>query len=113
MVGGGSSQSGSSSLWGHPQNKNLPPLKLFRIRTISKASIQEDNLEGVAELFDGREYGWKYEGISDLFEGLEYGRLSYFQRKVRKVIKVCRINNGLRDPIMHGRIMGCSSPTEK
>ena len=109
MVGGGSSQAGSSSLWGHPQSKNLPPLKLFRIRPISKVKIQEDNLEGVAELFEGREYGWRYEGISDLFEGLEYGKLSHFQRKVRTVLKVRRISSGLRDPIMHGRVMGCST----
>ena len=108
MVGGGSSQPGSSSSWGHPQNKNLPPLKLFRIRTVSKVS-EEDNLDGVADLFDGLEYGWKYEGIYELFEGLEYGKLSHFQRRVRKVLKVYRVNDGLREPIMKGRILGCST----
>ena len=55
---------------GRPQNKNLPPLKLFRIRTVPKVSMLEDNLDGVADLFEGLEYGWGYEGISALFDGL-------------------------------------------
>ena len=84
-------------------------MKLFRIKTVPKGNKLEDNLQGVADLFDGMEYGWKYEGIADLFNGLEYNKMSHFQRKVHKVLKVRRINGGQRDPIMKRRILGCST----
>ena len=105
MVGGGSSNAGSPSSWGQSQNKDLPPLRLFRIKTVEK---KEDYLEydGISDLFSGLEYSWNYEGVSELFEGLEYNKLSQFQRRV---LKVCRVNNGIRDPIMKGRILGCST----
>ena len=35
-----------------------------------------DELEGVAQLFEGLEYSWGYEGISDLFDGLSYSKLA-------------------------------------
>ena len=62
--------------------------------------------EGFSDLFNGLEYSWHYEGISDLFNGLEYSKFSHFQRRVQKV---CRVNNGVREPVMKGRILGCST----
>lgn len=56
--------------------------------------------EGFSDLFIGLEYSWHYEGISDLFNGLEYSKFSNFQRRVQKVLKVCRVNNGVREPVM-------------
>ena len=47
--------------------------------------------------------------MEDLFGGLEYSKLSHFERKVQKVMKVCRVTSGARDPTMKGRILGCST----
>ena len=68
-----------------------------------------DDLDGVAELFEGLDYGWGYDGISALFDGLSYNKMSHFQRKVHKVMKVFRIHGGQRDPLMKGRILGSST----
>ena len=65
--------------------------------------------DGIYDLFNGLEYSWHYEGIEDLFNGLEYNKLSHFQRKVQRVLKVCRVSSGARDPIIKGRILGCST----
>ena len=90
MMGGKPSHSGTSPSWGLPQ-KDLPPLKLFRVREISPPRVVlGDNLDGVAELFDGLDYGWGYDGISALFDGLAYNKMSHFQRNVHKVMKVFR-----------------------
>ena len=50
-----------------------------------------------------------YQGISDLFEGMEYSKLSHFQRTVNRVLKVGRINNVVREPVMKARILGCAT----
>ena len=63
--------------------------------------------DGISDLFSGLEYSWQYEGISDLFEWLEYNKLSHFQRRAQKVLKVCRVSNGVREPIKKGRTLGC------
>ena len=55
------------------------------------------------------EYNWQSEGISDLFNGLEYNKLSHIQCRVLKALKVCRVSNGVREPVMKGRILGCST----
>ena len=68
-----------------------------------------DELDGVAELFLGLDFGWGYDGISALFDGLSYNKMSHFQRKVHKVMKVFRIHGGQRDPLMKGRILGSST----
>ena len=125
------SDCGPSSTWGHPQNKNILPLKLFRIRTVhglhssrsfsswgdsrnqtlpqiglfrvkeldkeeevldeilvEKKEAQEDDFQGLFELFAELEYGKQsqfdsiliekkeqeddFQGLLELFEGLEY-----------------------------------------
>ena len=38
-----------------------------------------------------------------------YSKLSEFQRRVRRVLKVGRINNVDREPIMKGRVLGCAN----
>ena len=40
---------------------------------------------------------------------MEYNELSYFQRRVNRVLKVGRINNVVREPVMKGRILGCAT----
>ena len=55
------------------------------------------------------EYSWNYEGISDLIAGLEYNKLSHFQPRVNRVLKVGRVNNVVREPVMKGRILGCAT----
>ena len=109
MMGGKPSHSGTPPSWGLPQ-KDLPPLKLFRVREISPPRVVlGDDLDRVAELFEGLDYGWGYDGISALFDGLSYNKMSHFQRKVHKVMKVFRIHGGQRDPLMKGRILGSST----
>ena len=44
-----------------------------------------------------------------MFEGMEYNELSHFQRRVNRVLKVGRINNVVREPVMKGRILGCAT----
>ena len=112
----------SSPTWGNSRTDILPPLRLFWIKAVEK---EEETIErvlvekkeaqdgvfydGLYELFNGLEYSWHYEGMEDLFNGLEYSKLSHFQRKVQKVMKVCRVSSGARDPIMKGRILGFST----
>ena len=55
MMEGKPSHSGTPPSWGLPQ-KDLPPLKLFRIREMPTVNLG-DELEGVAELFKGLDYG--------------------------------------------------------
>ena len=40
---------------------------------------------------------------------MEYNELSHFQRRVNRVLKVGRINNVVREPVMKGRILGCAT----
>ena len=86
--------------------RKLPPLRLFRIKElekeekivdrilVEKKEAQEDDFQGLLELFEGLEYGWHYEGVEELFGGLEYSKLSHFERKVQKVMKVYRVTSG-------------------
>ena len=112
MVGTGLSHSESPPSWGDSQSNELPPLCLFRIKVVEKKETDERVLvekkeadesvfyDGIYDLFDGLKYSWHYKEIKDLFNGLKYSKLSHFQRKVRKVLKVCRVSSRARDPIM-------------
>ena len=50
-----------------------------------------------------------FQGLYELFAGLEYGKQSQFEKKMQVVKKVYRVTSGSRDPIMSGRILGCST----
>ena len=50
-----------------------------------------------------------FQGLYELFAGLEYGKQSQFEKKMQEVKKVYRVTSGARDPIMRGRILGCST----
>ena len=50
-----------------------------------------------------------YEGLADSFDGMEYSKLSNFQLRVSRVLKVGRINNVAREPFMKGRFLGCAT----
>ena len=80
-----------------------------RVLVEKKEADERVFYDGLSDLFNGLEYSWHYEGIEDLVNGLEYSNLSHFQRRVQKVLKVCRVSNGARDPVMRGRILGCST----
>ena len=46
---------------------------------------------------------------ASLFNGLVYYKFSEFQRRVCRVLKVGRINNVNREPIIKGRVLGCAT----
>ena len=78
MMGGKPSHPGTPPSWGLPQ-KNLPPLKLFRVREMSPPRVVlGDELDGVAELFDGEispprvVLGDDLDGVAELFDGPDH-----------------------------------------
>ena len=62
--------------------------------------VKQEELEGEEDC---------YMGVAALFNGLVYSKLSEFQRRVRRVLKVGRMNNLNREPIMKGKALGCST----
>ena len=98
MEGNGLHSSRSSSAWGDSRNQTLPPIRLFRVKEldkeeevldeilVEKKEAQEDDFQGLFELFAGFEYGKQsqsdsiliekkeqeddFQGLLELFEGL-------------------------------------------
>ena len=93
MEGSGSSNSDSFSLWEPSQTKNR--LFVNRLKVVKQK--------------DGYKEEDCYAGIADLFDGVVYSKLSAFQRRVNRVLKVGHINNVAREAIMKGRIIGCAT----
>ena len=100
--GAAPSSSGSSSSWGHPSTK--PPIRLFRVKKQQKEEIlSDDRIDGKKEADES------LEGIFELFAGLKYGKQSEFEKKIKDVKKVFRVQNGNGSPNMKGRILGSST----
>ena len=64
--------------------------------------------DGVREGGEGEQEEVSYIGVQELFEEPK-GRLSEFPLRVRRILRVGRINNVNIDPYMFGRISGSST----